>query len=195
MILYIASHKTGELLGTREANRDIKQPDRVVIPPYHTPNACPSDNLSDNEYWALLDNNGKPVRDYQGGEWVKKERQVKVTAYLKIDVTQTKEFDDKSLVIDDYTLIKPQTSFDEWINNAWVTNQSNKHIAEYNQVDSTRRVAYREVSDPLYMEAWRKELKGLTDEAEAFRQQADAVVELIQAEHPWPNPPEHSSEV
>ena len=195
LTLYITSHHTGELLGIREANRDIKQPDRVVIPPYHTPNAYPSDKLSDNEYWALLGSNDEPVRDYQDGGWVKKERQVKVPAYLKADGTQTKEFDDKSLLTDDYTLIKPQTLFDEWINSAWVTNQRNKYIAEYDQVDSARRAAYREVSDPLYMEAWRKESKGLVNEAAAFRQQADAAVELIQAENPWPTPPELSSEV
>ncbi len=76
------------------------------------------------------------------------------------------------------------------VNGNGVTNQSNKYIAEYDQVDSARRVAYREVSDPLYMEAWRKESKGLVDEAAAFRQQADAAVELIQTENPWPTPPE-----
>ncbi|TCT61934.1 hypothetical protein [Vibrio crassostreae] len=184
--LFITSHNTGELLGTREANRDIKQPDRVVIPPYHTPNACPSDKLSDNEYWALLDSNGKPVRDYQDGVWVKKERQVKVTAYLKADGTQSKEFDDVSLIADDYTQEKPLTQWDEWNGTAWVTNQSNKYIAEYDQVDSSRRAAYRNVSEPLYMEALRKEARGLTDDAADFRNQADAAVELIKAEFPWP---------
>lgn len=189
MILHITSHKTGELLGTRESIEDIKNPDRVVIPPYHTPSAFPSDKLSYNEYWALLDSNGNPVRDYQDGEWVKKERQVKVTAYLKDDGVKTKEFDDKSLVDDNYTLEKPSTQWDEWNGTAWVTNQSNKYIAEYDQVDSARRDAYRNVSDPLYMEALRKEARGLTDDAADFRNQADAAVELIKAENPWPTPP------
>jgi hypothetical protein len=161
-----------------------------VIPPYQTPTVLPSKSLDDNEYWAFLDSNDKPVRDYQLGGWMKKKRHIKVTAYLKSDATKLKEFDDASLVTDEYTLEKPLTQWDEWIDNTWVTNESNKYIAEYDQVDSARRAAYREVSDPLYMEAWRKESKGLVDEAAAFRQQADAAVELIQSENPWPTPPE-----
>ncbi|MFA0715758.1 hypothetical protein AB4622_07040 [Vibrio splendidus] len=85
-----------------------------------------------------------------------------------------------------YTISKPSSVFDEWVNESWVTNQSNKYIAEYDQVDSARRAAYRNVSDPLYMEALRKEARGLTDDAADFRNQADAAVELIKAEFPWP---------
>ncbi|MEZ9778027.1 hypothetical protein [Vibrio sp. 10N.261.54.A5] len=93
-----------------------------------------------------------------------------------------------------WTLEVPTTRFDEWNGTAWVTNASNKYIADYNQVDSARRAAYREVSDPLYMEAWRKESKGLIDEAAAFKQQADAAVELIKDKHPWPIQPELPTE-
>ena len=193
--LYVTSHQTGELLGIRNAVKDIKQPERWVIPPYQTPVNLPKDSLDNNEYWAYVDLNNKPVRDYKFGTWVKQKHHIKVTAYLKSDVTKQKEFDDVSLVTIEYTLEKPSTQWDEWIVDAWVTNESNKYIAEYDQVDSARRAAYSEVSDPLYMEAWRKESKGLGDEAAAFRQQADAAVELIQAEHPWPTPPELSSEV
>ncbi|MGD8170083.1 hypothetical protein ACQEXU_00365 [Vibrio sp. TRT 21S02] len=127
--------------------------------------------------------------DIKNQEWLVELKPVEVKAYHK-KTHEPKVFDDASLVSDEYTQEKPLTHWDEWINDAWVTNESNKYIAEYDQVDSTRRAAYREVSDPLYMEAWRKESKGLTDEAAAFRQQADAAVELIQAEHPWPTPPE-----
>ncbi|WP_216599464.1 hypothetical protein [Vibrio hepatarius] len=187
--LYVTSHQTGELLGNREAVRDVKRPERWVIPPYHTPTAPPKESLDDNEYWAFMDSNGQPVRDYQLGGWMKKKRHIKVTAYLKSDATKQKVFDDVSLVTDEYTLEKPLTQWDEWINDTWITNEANKYIAEYDQVDSARRSAYREVSDPLYIEAWRKESKGLVDEAAEFRQQADAAVELIQAENPWPTPP------
>ncbi|TCW22637.1 hypothetical protein [Vibrio crassostreae] len=127
--------------------------------------------------------------DVNNQKWVVELKPVEVTAHNKQN-HKTKVFDDASLVTDEYTLEKPVTQWDEWINDAWVTNESNKYIAEYDQVDSARRAAYREVSDPLYMEAWRKESKGLVDEAAAFRQQADAAVELIQAENPWPTPPE-----
>nr|AKN38653.1 Phage tail fiber protein [Vibrio tasmaniensis] len=112
----------------------------------------------------------------------------KVTAYLKSNGTESKEFGDKTLVTDNYTLESPSTQWDEWNGTAWVTNQSNKHIAEYNQADSARRAAYREVSDPLYMEALRQESRGLTDEAAEYRAQADAAVELIKLNLPWPEP-------
>lgn len=127
--------------------------------------------------------------DVKNKKWLVELKPVEVTAYHK-QTKESKVFDDASLVTDEYTLEQPDTQWDEWTNNTWVTNESNKYIAEYDQVDSARRVAYREVSDPLYMEAWRKESKGLVDEAAAFRQQADAAVELIQTENPWPTPPE-----
>ncbi|RSD30710.1 hypothetical protein [Vibrio pectenicida] len=112
------------------------------------------------------------------------------TIYDESDCTKSEVVSELGPIREGFTPDKPLTAFDERINDAWVTNQSNKYIVEYDQVDSARRAAYREVSDPLYMEAWRKESKGLVDEAAAFRQQADAAVELIQAEHPWPTPPE-----
>ncbi|WP_135443874.1 hypothetical protein [Vibrio tasmaniensis] len=111
------------------------------------------------------------------------------------DCTQFKQVEKLGSIPDGWTSGEPKTPFDERINGVWVTNESNKYIAEYDQVDSARRAAYREISDPLYMEAWRKDSKGLTDEAAAFRQQANAAAGLIQAEHPWPTSPELSSEV
>ncbi|MBF4248914.1 phage tail protein, partial [Vibrio anguillarum] len=58
----------------------------------------------------------------------------KVTAYLKSDCTQQKEFDDKTLVTDDYTLDVPQSRFDEWIDDEWVTNLQNQYQAQVQQV-------------------------------------------------------------
>lgn len=132
--------------------------------------------------------------DVKNQKWLVELKPVDVTAYHK-QTHESKVFDDASLVTDEYTLEKPLTQWDEWINDAWVTNESNKYIAEYDQMDSARRAAYRNISDPLYMEAWIKESKGLTDEAVAFKQQADAAVELIKVEHPWPIQPDLPSEV
>jgi len=131
--------------------------------------------------------------DLSGSEYIEDNRGK--TVYLKSDCTRIQTIRELGPIDESWTQEKPLSLFDEWINDTWMTNESNKYIAEYNQVDSARRSAYSEVSDPLYMEAWRKESKGLGDEAAAFRQQADAAVELIQAEHPWPTPPELSSEV
>lgn len=127
--------------------------------------------------------------DVENHQWFVELIFVKITVYHK-QTQKQKEFDDKSLVTTDYTVKKPLTPFDEYVSGKWVTNLSNKYIAEYDQVDSARRAAYREVSDPLYMEAFRKESQGFAEEAMAYRNQADAAVVLIQAEHPWPTPPE-----
>ncbi|OXX22072.1 hypothetical protein [Vibrio sp. V08_P9A1T1] len=191
MILYIASHKTGEFLGTREATKDIKNPDRFVIPPYQTPTALPDDAvLEDNEYWAYLDESSKPVRDYRNGTWVKKERQVKVTAYLKADCTKQKEFDDKTLVTDDYTLDVPKTRFDEWIDNAWVTNLQNQYQAQVQQVTNRRAYLYLDV-DRLRSEATSVlEIEGDEAKAEEYRLQANALYLKIRSDNPWPTPPE-----
>ena len=128
--------------------------------------------------------NGRPTAT----EYVEDHRGMVI--YDKSDCTRSEVVSELGPIKEGFTPDKPLTVFDERVNGKWVTNQSNKYIAEYDQVDSARRVAYREVSDPLYMEAWRKESKGLVDEAAAFRQQADAAVELIQTENPWPTPPE-----
>ncbi|ASF93264.1 phage tail protein [Vibrio anguillarum] len=110
----------------------------------------------------------------------------KVTAYLKADCTKQKEFNDKTLVTDDYTLNVPATRFDEWINDEWLTNQSNKYIVEYDTVDSVRRNLYLQVSDPLYNKARRLERNGEIDKANDYYAQADASVIKIEAQNPWP---------
>lgn len=118
-------------------------------------------------------------------KWIVELKHVEVTAYHKKN-QENKQFDDVSLITDEYTKEKPSTQWDEWNGTAWVTNQSNKYIAEYDQVDNARRAAYRNVSDPLYIEAMRNKESGLMDDAADFKKQADAAVELIKAEFPWP---------
>lgn len=154
---------------------------------YHTPRSAlkvePKPKKEGFKVIVVLDND-LPI----GTEYI--EDNVGKMIFDKSDCTKFKPVEKLGAIPDGWTLVEPKTPFDEWINDAWVTNESNKYIAEYDQMDSARRAAYREVSDPLYMEAWRKESKGLVDEAAAFRQQADAAVELIQTEHPWPTPSE-----
>ena len=177
-IAYYYDYKTLIYLGESQIHK-VAGYDEYILPQFSTWVAKP----------AFNEKTEQAKFDVKNQKWLVDLKPVEVTAYHK-ETHEAKEFDDASLVTDEYTLEKPLTQWDEWINNAWVTNESNKYIAEYDQVDSARRAAYREVSDPLYMEAWRKESKGLVDEAAAFRQQADAAVELIQTENPWPTPPE-----
>lgn len=160
---------------------------------YHIPrDALESEPLPSKQGFAViavLDKSGKVIVS----EYIEDHRDT--TIYDESDCTKLEVVSELGPIKEGFTPDKPLTVFDERISDSWVTNQRKKYITEYDQVDSVRRTAYREVSDPLYMEAWRKESKGLANEAADFRQQADAAVELIQAEHPWPTPPELSSEV
>ncbi|MBF4256901.1 phage tail protein [Vibrio anguillarum] len=114
----------------------------------------------------------------------------KVTTYLKSDCTQQKEFDDKTLVIDDYTLDVPKSRFDEWINNAWVTNLQNQYQAQVQQVNDRRAYLYLDV-DRLRAEANSVlEIEGDEAKAEEYRLQANALYLKIRDENPWPVNPE-----
>lgn len=137
LTLYITSHKNGELLGVRQACRDIKQPDCFVIPPYQTPIKSPSEALTDNEFWAYLDDDGHPVRVHDLGSWVKKEKLVKVTAYHKQTKAQ-KEFDDKSLVTDEYTLKEPPTPYHDFVGSDWIPNKEKAKNAKRSEINNWR---------------------------------------------------------
>ncbi|PKF50931.1 hypothetical protein AT251_07915 [Enterovibrio nigricans] len=108
------------------------------------------------------------------------------TIWLKSDCSQSKQVSELGSITDDWTLFEPETLYDEWINDAWVTNISNQHMAEYNKVDTNRRYLYSQISDPLYFESDREKRQGNLELAQALESQADAAVEKIKAENPWP---------
>jgi hypothetical protein len=114
----------------------------------------------------------------------------KVTAYLKSDCTQQKEFDDKMLVTGDYTLDVPATHFDEWIDDSWVTNLQNQYQAQVQQVTDKRAYLYLDV-DRLRAES-KSVLEFDGDEAKAaeYRLQANALYLKIRNDNPWPTPPD-----
>ena len=123
--------------------------------------------------------------DATNQKWLVELKNVEVTAYNK-QTRESKVFDDTSLVTDDYTLEKPLTEFDEWIDDKWITNESDKYIAEYDAVDTIRRSLYREICDPLKMEAMDMIDDGKENEAIQLRRQAQAAKQKIKIEHPWP---------
>ncbi len=127
--------------------------------------------------------------DATNQKWLVELKPVEVTAYNK-ETLESKLFDDASLVTDDYTLEKPSTQWDEWIVDAWVTNESNKYIAEYDRVDDKRRGLYTIMCDPLKMEALDLIDLGKNEEAAQLKQQAIAAKKKIKEENPWPTPPE-----
>ena len=108
------------------------------------------------------------------------------TIYSKTDSTQFEEVQELGQVKEGFTLSGPLTIFDEWIGNQWVTNQSNKYIADFNQVDDTRRRLYSTMCDPLMAEAHIKRALGFQSEASNYESQAFAARERIQKENPWP---------
>ncbi|EOW9436654.1 phage tail protein [Vibrio cholerae] len=133
--------------------------------------------------------NGQVV-EVVNNELVIKELYSKVTAYLKSDCTTQKEFDDKTLVTDDYTLDIPKTRFDEWIDEAWVTNLQSQYQAQVRQVNDIRAYLYLDV-DRLRAEATSiLEIDGDAVKAEDYRMQANALYLKIRNENPWPIPPE-----
>lgn len=159
---------------------------------YTTSQPFPEIELAENEYFAMLNAGGKVQYwpDDTGCTWQVKTRFEKVIAYHK-QTQQPKQFDDKSLVADEYTLIKPSTKYDDWIDSAWVTDISKKYIADYAQVDAIRESLYRTQTDPLENKTRRLERSGTTaQELQVYYDRVDELVAKIKADNPWPVKPE-----
>lgn len=157
--------------------------------PLVTDKPLPMSKLENNQYYSFRDENDQvPYWPTEQSKWVVKTRFEKCTAYNK-QTREPKEFDDKTLVTDEYTLEKPTTQYDEWLNNAWVTNQQAQYEAQVQQVDATRRALY------LNADALRNEAAMIRaieeDEAKAadYDEQAKALYLKIREENPWPEPP------
>ncbi len=82
---------------------------------FTTSQPLPEIELAENEYFAMLDADGKVQYwpDDTECTWRIKTRFEKVTAY-SIDTKEPKQFDDKTLVTDDYTLKQPATNYHTW---------------------------------------------------------------------------------
>ena len=177
------SYEDGRVIGT--SNTYLNNQNQDVIPAYSTNKPLPEKKLNDDEFWSYRDENSNVPSQHYRGKWVVKHKLIAVTAYSK-QTRETKEFDDKSLVTIDYTLIKPTTQFDDWIDGEWVTNQDEKYQHDYNQVDTTRRAMYAAQVDPLLAEAAVKKAMGLEKESADFIQQALALRAKIQKENQFP---------
>lgn len=136
---------------------------------------------------AVLDKSGKAI----DSEYLEDHRGT--TIYDKLDCTASEVVSELGPIKDGFTPDKPLTAWDEWINDAWVTNESDKYIAEYNLVDDARRNAYFQMVTPLIDEAKiKRDLINTPEsiaEAEQLEQQALAARLKIQSENPWPVPP------
>ncbi|CAK2903221.1 Tail fiber assembly protein [Vibrio crassostreae] len=126
--------------------------------------------------------------DIKNQKWLVELKPVQVTAYHK-KTQELKVFADASLVSGEYTLKKPSTQWDEWINNAWITNKSDKYIHDYAQVDATRSALYTKLTDPLESELARKQRQGETGEVQVLSARINALEAKVKAENPYPTPP------
>ncbi|AYV21114.1 hypothetical protein [Vibrio mediterranei] len=126
--------------------------------------------------------------DVKNQKWLVELKPVEVTAYHK-QTRESKAFSDAPLVTDEYTLKKPLTQWDEWINDSWVTNLSNKYIHDYAHVDTTRTALYTKLTDPLENELARKKRQGKTDEVQVLSDRINELEAKIKAENPYPEAP------
>ncbi|CAM3934041.1 hypothetical protein [Vibrio aquimaris] len=133
---------------------------------------------------AVFDESGKAI----DSEYVEDHRGA--TIYDESDCTKSIVVSELGRIKVGFTTDKPLTEFDERINGAWVTNESNKYIAEYNAVDTRRREIYTTVINPLELEALRKERAGESELANEYFKQADAATEEMKQAHPFPEPPQ-----
>ncbi|MDA0109021.1 hypothetical protein OH456_12705 [Vibrio sp. La 4.2.2] len=155
---------------------------------YHIPRSAlkvePKPKKDGFKVIVVLDNN-LPI----GTEYV--EEHVGKMIFDESDCTKFKPVEKLGVIPDGWTSVEPQTPFDEWFDGSWVTNKSNKYIAEYNQIDDKRRTLYSQMCDPLKMEAMDLMDEGKEAEALQLKHQALAAKQKIKAENPWPTPPEN----
>jgi hypothetical protein len=158
-----------------EANEFIISDYNFKLPEKHTFIEPPKANKGFAP--RLVDSQWKQIEDHRDK-----------TIYNCSDCTQSEIVEKLGSIKQGFTHDEPSTLYDEWINQAWVTNQRNKYIADFNDVDETRRGLYGRACDPLIAEANIKRLQGREQEAIDMETQALATRARIQAKHPWPEP-------
>ncbi|KPU82617.1 hypothetical protein JI57_03920 [Psychromonas sp. PRT-SC03] len=120
------------------------------------------------------------------GIWHQIEDHRDALIYDHQDCQNSKRVEEIGTVESGFTLDMPNTIYDKWKNEGWVTNQSNQYIGNFNDVDSTRRSLYSQGCDPLMFEASMKRLQNKENEASELETQALAARAKIETENPWP---------
>ncbi|MFV0576052.1 MAG: DUF4376 domain-containing protein [Vibrio sp.] len=105
--------------------------------PFTTQKPLPKTELKENEFFAFLDKNGNvQMWETDSCDWRIKTRFEKCTAYSK-ETGSEKEFDDKSLVTDDYTLLEPLPN-SIWIDDKWVVQLDLAQQSKHNEINAWR---------------------------------------------------------
>ena len=160
---------------------------------FTTSQPLPEIELAENEYFAMLDVDGKVQYwpDDTECTWQVKTRFEKVTAY-SIETKEPKQFDDKTLVTDDYTLTQPPHQYVIWSDELddWQIDTQAKYEAEVQQVSAIRESLYVQIVDRLNNEAKMiRRVEGDEAKAAEYEAQADAAYLQIRADNPWPKVP------
>ncbi|AWK84460.1 hypothetical protein [Photobacterium damselae] len=181
MRVFLYNPLTGELIGCEHPIYDSNSD--IIMPAYSTLIEPP---VVDDGYFAIFTNeDGVPPRLGSLGSWVVKPKLIPVIAYDCLS-REEQEFPDIPMVPDGWTTIKPETDYDEWVIDKWVTNSQLMHEADYQRVHNVRLYLYQTIVDPLNNEAMMMRRHG--DEAGALinEAQADAWYQKIKAENPFP---------
>ncbi|MEI8594043.1 hypothetical protein [Photobacterium sp. Hal280] len=189
MIVYAYSSADGRYIQKTNAQPDLLHPGEFLIPGYHSPQSMPEFELSEGEYFAYLDENGTAPRRYQDGHWTVQKEKQPTTAWLKLDCTQSKQFDDVSEVTNDYTSDKPATRWDIWTESGWQTDEQAKFESEVQEINGIRRQQYAQIVDPLMNEARMQRMLGDDVGADKNEQQAQEWYLKIKQDNPWPPAP------
>ncbi|WP_342609213.1 hypothetical protein [Vibrio tritonius] len=128
--------------------------------------------------------NGRPTSTEYVADYLGK------TIYNKSNCTQSKIITELGDIEKGWTLDKPQTPYDEWIDGQWIVNLQNQYEANLVLVANTREQLYQEQVDRLRNEATSiRRIDGDEAKAKLYDQQADAAYIKIRDDHPWPTPP------
>lgn len=167
----------------------VREIDNDMQRPLVTDKSLPTAVLdAENQYYSFRTQDDKvPYWADDSCGWIVKDKPIKVTAYNK-ETQETKDFDDKSLVTYDYTLLKPSTQYDEWIDGTWLTNEQAQYEAQVQQVDATRRALYLNVDALRNEAAMIRAVEADETKASDYDEQAKALYLKIRDENPWPVP-------
>ncbi|WP_417883026.1 hypothetical protein [Vibrio rumoiensis] len=140
----------------------------------------PLEPKDDYQVLAVLDANGCAI----DSEYVEDHRGK--TIYNTQDCKQSKIVEKLGVIEDDWTLLKPSTQFDEWIDSEWVTNEQMEYEAQVQQVDAIRRALYLNVDALRNKAAMIRVLEADETKAADYDEQAKALYLKIRNENPWP---------
>jgi hypothetical protein len=132
--------------------------------------------------------------DVENQKWLVELKPVEVTAYHK-QTHEFKVFNDSSLVTEEYTLEKPLTQWDEWVEGSWATNESVKESYKIRQnIDAAKVLRDQKITEGIFVHSapWQVRtaedlvnIQDIIDEAKFQNLPADATINFRLADNTW----------